>query len=32
VTKNLGPLIVDARDPAAVMRFWEAALGEPECH
>jgi hypothetical protein len=32
VTKHLGPLIADAGDPAAVTRFWEAALGEPECH
>jgi hypothetical protein len=29
VTVRLGPLLVEAADPAAVTRFWEAALGEP---
>jgi glyoxalase superfamily protein len=27
MTMTLGPLVVDAVDPAAVERFWEAALG-----
>jgi Glyoxalase-like domain len=31
VTVQLGPLLVEAADPAAVTRFWEAALGEPSC-
>jgi len=31
VTVHLGPLLVEAADPAAVTRFWEAALGEPSC-
>lgn len=29
MTVTLGPLVVDAVDPAAVERFWAAALGEP---
>jgi hypothetical protein len=32
VTVQLGPLLIEARDPAAVTRFWEAALGEAACH
>jgi hypothetical protein len=31
VTVHLGPLLVEAEDPAAVTRFWEAALGEASC-
>jgi hypothetical protein len=31
VTVQLGPLLVEAVDPVAVTRFWEAALGEPSC-
>jgi hypothetical protein len=31
VTVQLGPLLVEAADPVAVTRFWEAALGEPSC-
>jgi hypothetical protein len=31
VTVHLGPLLVEAEDPAAVTRFWEAALGEAAC-
>jgi hypothetical protein len=31
MTVQLGPLMVEAGDPAAVTRFWEAALGEAAC-
>jgi hypothetical protein len=31
VTVQLGPLLVEAEDPAAVTRFWESALGEAAC-
>jgi hypothetical protein len=31
MTVQLGPLLVEAEDPAAVTRFWEAALGEAAC-
>jgi hypothetical protein len=31
MTVHLGPLLIGAADPAAVTRFWEAALGEPSC-
>jgi hypothetical protein len=31
VTVQLGPLVVDAEDPAAVTRFWESVLGEAAC-
>jgi hypothetical protein len=31
MTVELGPLLVEAEDPAAVTRFWEAALGEASC-
>jgi len=31
VTVHLGPLLVEAEDPAAVTRFWEAALDEATC-
>jgi hypothetical protein len=31
VTVQLGPLLVEAEDPAAVTRFWQAALGEASC-
>jgi hypothetical protein len=31
VTVHLGPLLVEAEDPAAVARFWEAALGVAAC-
>ena len=31
MTVQLGPLMVEAEDPAAVTRFWEAALGEAAC-
>lgn len=31
MTVHLGPLLVEAEDPAAVTRFWEAALGEAAC-
>ena len=29
MTVGLGPLVVDAVDPAAVERFWATALGGP---
>ena len=31
MTVHLGPLLVEAEDPAAVTLFWEAALGEAAC-
>ncbi|MCU1696151.1 MAG: hypothetical protein JWR34_2214 [Mycobacterium sp.] len=31
MTVHLGPLLVEAEDPAAVTRFWEAALGAAAC-
>lgn len=31
MTVQLGPLLVETEDPAAVTRFWEAALGEAAC-
>lgn len=31
MTVQLGPLVVDAEDPAAVTRFWESVLGEAAC-
>ena len=31
MTVQLGPLVVDAEDPAAVTRFWESVLGDAAC-
>jgi hypothetical protein len=32
MTVSLGPLLIDAAEPAVVTRFWEATLGEEAAH
>ena len=32
MTVHLGPLLIEAEDPAAVTLFWESVLGEDACH